>query len=169
MNKAICVVAAAVIATGAFAVRARPQAKSGSGFEQLKALSGTWEATNAAGENFTTTFRAVSSGTAIEETFNSSRDREMVTIYTPDGNKVVLTHYCSMGNQPRMETAAIESNAKQFDFAYLGATNLASEEEQHLHHFVLQLIDRDHFLETWTILAKGKETTETFHFVRKKM
>jgi hypothetical protein len=169
MKKAICIVAAGIIATGAFAVRARSQAKSGSGFEQLKALIGTWEAATAAGENPTTSFRAVSNGTAIEETFNRSRDREMVTIYTPDGNKVALTHYCSMGNQPRMETAAIESNAKQFDFAYLGATNLASEADQHLHHFVLQIIDSDHFLETWTILAKGKETTETFHFVRKKM
>lgn len=168
MKKVSRTAAAAILALGVFAMRAGSQVKSASGFEQLKALVGTWEATTAVGEKVTTSIRAVSNGTAIEETFNSSRDNEMVTIYTPDGNKVALTHYCSKGNQPRMETVAIESNAKQFDFEYVGAANLASEADQHLHHVVLQIIDSDHFLETWTILAKGKETTDTFHFVRKK-
>jgi hypothetical protein len=93
----------------------------------------------------------------------------MITLYTPDGNKVALTHYCSMGNQPRMETSAVEAGAKQFDFAYMGATNLASESDAHMHHAVLQITDNDHFSETWTMLANGKEISETFRFVRKKM
>jgi hypothetical protein len=168
MKRAICTVAAGILAVGVFAMRAGSQAKSGGAFEQLKALSGAWEATTPAGEKFETSIRAVSNGTALEETFDDSKHNQMVTLYTPDGNKVLLTHYCSMGNQPRMETPAVEANTKQFDFSYLGATNLASDSDPHMHHVVLQIADSDHFSETWTMLANGKEINETFHFVRKK-
>ncbi|HKN62273.1 MAG TPA: hypothetical protein VJW93_13920 [Candidatus Acidoferrales bacterium] len=169
MKGAICTVAAAILAMGVLAMRAGSQAKAAGGFDQLRTLIGAWEATSGDGEKFTTTIRAVSNGTALEETFNNSKDSEMVTLYTPDGNKVALTHYCSMGNQPRMETSAVGSNAKQFDFAYIGATNLASESDVHMHHVLLQIADGDHFSETWTMLANGKEMNETFHFVRKKV
>jgi hypothetical protein len=37
-----------------------------------------------------------------------------------------------------------------------------------MHHMVLRVADNDHFSETWTIQANGKEQTETFQFTRKK-
>jgi hypothetical protein len=169
MKKLIRTIAAAILVMGIFAMRAGSQAKTGGAFDQLKALAGTWEGSSGDGQKFTATIRTVSNGTAVEETSNSATSSEMITLYTPDGNKVALTHYCSMGNQPRMETSAVEAGAKQFDFAYMGATNLASESDAHMHHAVLQITDNDHFSETWTMLANGKEISETFRFVRKKM
>jgi hypothetical protein len=168
MKKAICAAATAILAVGVFAMRAGSQAKTSAAFDQLKALVGTWEGSSGDGQRFTATIRTVSNGTAVEETSNSATASEMITLYTPDGDKVALTHYCSMGNQPRMETSAVGSNAKQFDFAYIGATNLASDSDAHMHHVVLQIADSDHFSETWTMLANGQEINETFHFVRKK-
>jgi hypothetical protein len=114
------------------------------------------------------TIRLVSNGTALEETFQSSEDNQMVTLYTPDGNRVALTHYCSMGNQPRMETPALIANQSVFDFSFTGATNLANTADAHMHHMVLQIADRDHFTEAWAFTEKGKQRTETLHFTRKK-
>jgi hypothetical protein len=103
-----------------------------------------------------------------EETFEGSGHDEMVTLYTADGNRIALTHYCSMGNQPRMETPAIDPNTSVFDFSYTGATNLPDAAEPHMHHLALRIADKDHFSEAWTMQAHGKNTTETFQFVRKR-
>jgi hypothetical protein len=92
----------------------------------------------------------------------------MVTLYTADGNRVALTHYCSMGNQPRMESPAVNATPDEFVFAFTGATNLASPEDMHMHRMVLQIDDADHFSETWTMRGKGHDTKTTFNFTRKK-
>lgn len=168
MKKALCVVAAGIITVGLLAVRAQSQAKAASAMDQLKALAGAWETTARSGEKSETNIRVISNGTAVEETFNGNGHSQMVTMYVPDGDKVALTHYCSMGNQPRMETATLEPSATKFDFSFVGATNLASDADAHMHHLVLQVVDGDHFSETWTMLVGGKETTDTIHFTRKK-
>ena len=110
----------------------------------------------------------VSNGTALEETFQSENDNQMVTMYTPDGSRVALTHYCSKGNQPKMETPAETATTDEFAFGFTGAANLASPEDAHLHRLVLQIVDAEHFTETWTIHEKGRDTKKTFHFTRKK-
>lgn len=160
--------AAGIVCAGLFAVQAQSQTKGAGAIDQLKGLAGTWQTTARSGEKSESNIRVISNGTAVEETFNGDGHSQMVTMYVPDGDKVALTHYCSMGNQPRMETATLEPGAKQFDFSFVGATNLASDSDPHMHHMVLQVMDGDHFSETWTMLVGGKETTETIQFTRKK-
>jgi hypothetical protein len=46
--------------------------------------------------------------------------------------------------------------------------NLASNDDMHMHGMTLKLEDNDHFSETWTLMASGKQQTETFHLTRKK-
>jgi hypothetical protein len=150
------------------AANAHSQGKSAGGFDRLKTLVGDWEATEDNGKPVTSSFRLVSNDTALEETFQSEKDHQMVTLYIPQGSRVALTHYCSMGNQPRMETPAVSAASDEFVFAFTGATNLASPEDTHLHRMVLQLEDADHFIETWTLRGKGHDTKKTFNFVRKK-
>ena len=53
-------------------------------------------------------------------------------------------------------------------FTFTGATNLASPEDTHLHHLVLQIDDAEHFTETWTIHEKGHDTKRVFKFTRRK-
>jgi hypothetical protein len=148
--------------------RSQAPVKSSEGFDRLKTLVGVWESVDADGKTFTSTFRLVSNGTALEETFQTPKDDQMVTLYTPDGNRVALTHYCSAGNQPRMESPVITGATEEFVFAFTGATNLASPEDSHMHRMVLQIEDADHFSETWTNRAKGHDTKQVFDFVRKK-
>jgi hypothetical protein len=151
-----------------FTVNAHSQNKTADGFDRLKTLVGEWGAAGEDGKPFTSSFRLVSNGTALEETFQTDKDNQMVTLYVPDGNRVALTHYCSMGNQPRMESPVVTATSDEFVFAFTGATNLASPEVMHMHRMVLQIDNPDHFSETWTMRAKGKDTKDTFNFVRKK-
>jgi hypothetical protein len=161
-------IAAVMLALSLFALNLHSQTKPAGGFDRLKTLVGNWEATGDDGKPFTSTFRLVSNDTALEEVFQTAKDNQMVTLYTPDGARVALTHYCSIGNQPRMESPAVTATSDEFVFAFTGATNLASQEDAHMHRMVLQIDDPDHFSETWTMREKGHDTKTTFNFVRNK-
>jgi hypothetical protein len=149
-------------------LQAQTQTKPATGFDRLKTLLGDWQATDESGKPFTSAFRLVSNDTALEETFQSDKNDQMVTLYTPDGDRLALTHYCSIGNQPRMETPVVMATSDEFVFAFTGATNLAGPEDMHMQRLVLQIDDANHFSETWTIRGKGHDTKVTFHFARKK-
>jgi hypothetical protein len=168
MKRKISVLAALLIAGLISFGSVWSQAKPAGGFDRLKTLVGDWQATGEDGKPFTSSFRLVSNDMALEETFQSEKDHQMVTLYTPDGSRVALTHYCSMGNQPRMETPVVSATSDVFVFAFTGATNLASPEDMHMHRMVVQIEDADHFIETWTLREKGRGTKKTFNFVRKK-
>lgn len=170
MRKVMSLVAVGFLMAAIFAGRAGSQTKASSGFDQLKSLVGTWEAKNEEGITINT-IRMVSNGTAIQETFQSKDGNEhtqMITMYTPDGARVAMTHYCSIGNQPHMETEAVSGDQKVFDFAFTGAGNLVDPKAPHMHHMILRIVDRDHFSETWTMDGNGPEHVAVFSFVRTK-
>jgi hypothetical protein len=158
-----------ILAVGMFAANAGSETKPANAFNRLKTLVGDWDVTPPDAKPFVSSFRLVSNDTALEETFQNKKDRQMVTLYTADGDRVALTHYCSIGNQPHMETPAVNSGANEFPFAFVSATNLASADDMHMHQMTLKIEDADHFTETWTMRMNGKEQTETFHFTRKKV
>ena len=160
--------AGVLITLAGFAGPAPAQEKPAPPFERLKALVGTWEAAAPQGGSLTNTIRLVSNGTALEEVFQSKEDDQMVTLYTPDGNRLAMTHYCAAGNQPRMETAAITGDQKDFDFSLTGITNLTSPSAGHMRHLSIQIVDPDHFNEKWTWRENGKDKVNTIHFKRSK-
>jgi len=168
MRKAVCLIALGIISMGGFAGPARSQAQPTSGFDRLKTLVGTWEAHEPQGKTLTNTVRLVSNGTALEETFQSTEADQMVTLYTPDGNKLAMTHYCAVGNQPHMESPAVTGDQKDFEFSLTSITNLANPNAGHMRHLLIQIADQDHFTEKWTWRENGKDQTTTFHFKRTK-
>jgi xanthine/CO dehydrogenase XdhC/CoxF family maturation factor len=168
MRKIFCLFALASMVMELIAAHAWPQAKPASGFDRLKTLVGKWEAAAPLGGTLTNTIRLVSNGTALEETFQSSEADQMVTLYTADGNRLAMTHYCAAGNQPRMATQAVTADQKEFDFSFAGTTNLMSSNSGHMHHLVIQMADQDHFTEQWTWRENGKDRTTTIHFTRSK-
>ena len=145
-----------------------PAKATDSGFDRLKILVGDWVATGEDGKPFTNNIRLVSNRTALQETFQTGQDNQMITMYSADGSRVALTHYCSMGNQPRMETPAVAGATDEFVFSFTGATNLPAPDASHMHRLVLQIDDADHFSETWTFREKKGDNKRTFNFVRKK-
>ena len=163
-HTAMVAIAAACLAGPVVAQEHAPQPSKG--FEQLKPLVGEWEGLMA-GKPVRATYSLVSGGTALMERTVAEGESEMITVYTPDGDRVAVTHYCSAGNQPQMRTEPVTGSATEFSFSFVRATNLPSPTAGHMHHLTVVLQDRDHFTEAWTWSDNGKDHTEIFRFTRK--
>ena len=100
----VMVAAAMFVTVGMTGMTFGAGAPANVGFEKLKTLVGTWESPMEGGKSFTVTYRLVSNGTVLME---ESGMEEMVTMYHPDGDSVMLTHYCAGNNQPRMRAAGL--------------------------------------------------------------
>ncbi len=137
-------------------------------FARLQKLVGTWESKHADGKVNVTEIQSVSAGSALMMIQPDEGYGSMVTMIHPDGDRVLLTHYCSAKNQPRMVAEAMP-DGKTIKFNFLDVTNLAPGQPGHMRNLVLTLPDDDHMSQTWTFRDKdGKEVTETFNLVRKK-
>src|SRR6516165_1621351 len=78
--------------------------------EALKGLAGDWVEVGKDGkptDRVVSSIRVTSAGSAVLETLFPGTDHEMVTLYHLDGAELILTHYCMMGNQPRMRAELI--------------------------------------------------------------
>jgi hypothetical protein len=111
--------------------------------DKMKSLVGTWEGKTANGRLVTARYQLTA------------------------GNSLVLTHYCGVGNQPRME-ATISRDGRTFDFRFVGGTNIQALETGHMHRSVFKLVDSDHYNEDWTWMEDGKSVTEHFVMQRKQ-
>jgi hypothetical protein len=136
-----------------------------SAFATLKGLAGQWETKTPDGHPETVSWKTISDGSAMMEEMSHE---SMVTMYHLDNNRLLLTHYCSAKNQPRMQ-AEVSADGKIITFNFLDATNLASPAAPHMRKMVLTVKDNDHFSEQWFFSKDGKDVmAETFQFTRKQ-
>ncbi|HUI75398.1 MAG TPA: hypothetical protein VLX32_10650 [Candidatus Acidoferrum sp.] len=156
-----------VFAIGAFASGKDDNAKPASGFAQLIPLVGEWQGVNGHGTPVKLTYTMVSNGTALMERMQPSNEAEMITMYSADGDRIVVTHYCSAGNQPQMQTAAITGPTQKFDFTLVRVTGLKSPAEGHMVRLVLMMVDKDHLTQEWTFEENGKAQSDVFRYTRK--
>lgn len=158
-----------VVAMLGLLAAAAGQSKAQGSFDKLKALAGEWEGTAGEGQTARATYRVVSGGSVLEETLAVGTEEPMITIYHLDGDRLMVTHYCGAGNQPRMVAAPDATKPNVFAFKFLDATNLSSPEAGHMRNLVLTLVDKDHLTQQWIWHEKGKEDKwEVFKLARKK-
>ena len=134
-------------------------------FEQLKSLSGSWEGKESSGQPVQVAYRVTANGSALMSEIQTKED--MITMFNLDGERLLMTHYCGAGNQPRM-LATASPDGKTITFDFLDATNLASPEAGHMHHVVISMLDANHHTEEWNYVDHGKEMKEVFDLWRKK-
>jgi hypothetical protein len=125
------------------------------GFEELKALAGRWEATTPMGK-VSVTYEVVSQGHAVVERQQMAAGHEMVTVYHLDGDRLVLTHYCDTGSQPRMQAAGLDPKTNTIHFEFRDVTNLPSPDASHMHELVVGFRRPDEVSEDWTSYKDGK-------------
>jgi hypothetical protein len=138
-------------------------------YEQMKLLAGEWEAELPGFGKLTSSVRVVSNGKAIEETIGTPGDNE-ISVYTMNGNTILLTHYCAMtpdGNQVRLQTPRLGAAPHQLDFRFASATNLHTRAAPHMQRVSMIISDRDHYSEKWTKTENGKETEFDLRFTRR--
>src|ERR1700691_622963 len=72
-------------------------------FDQLKSLTGSWEGKNTQGMAVQVSFRDTAGGSTLMSEIHGHGPENMVSMFHLDGpNRLMLTHYCGAGNQPRM-------------------------------------------------------------------
>ena len=161
-----------LIVLGALALVATREVRSGeaccagkgavgaAGLEAIKQLAGTWMLVGGDGkptDQVASRFRVTSAGSAVEETLFPGSDHEMVTMYHLDGESLMLTHYCALGNQPRMKAEASD-DPKKITFKFAGATNLKSENDMHMHEGTITLLEPNRIKAEWQLYDGGKNT-----------
>jgi hypothetical protein len=173
MSLAAAVAAVALCLTVyAFAGEETKQAKSTRpSLDTIKQFIGEWRAVGDDGkptEEVVSVYRETAGGSAVLETLFPGTGKEMLTIYIQDGEDLVLTHYCVMGNQPRMK-AEFDGESSKLVFKCVGGTNLKSENDAHMHEGRVQIVDKDHLKTEWLMYEGGKVThTAAFEVVRKR-
>ena len=137
---------------------------SKAGFERMQSLEGTWVGTMPDGKAVHISYKVISAGSAVMESMDHDG---MVTIYHMNGDTLMLTHYCSAGNQPRMRLVSSTRDALAFEM--FDATNLASPNDPHMTALVLTWKDKDHITADWTMSKEGKDAHHgVFVLSRKK-
>ena len=139
-------------------------------WQTLSSLVGQWDgAVHLDGKAMQThvEIRMTADGSAIMHTMDRDTPHEMVTMFHPDGKRLLATHYCSSHNQPRMAMVPAPG-PNQVAFAFVDGTNIGPG-EGHMSKLVITVRDADHHDETWTYWDKGKDgPPETFSYTRKK-
>jgi hypothetical protein len=133
--------------------------------QMVKSLVGEWKGKTATGQPVSVSYRMISNGTCVEETLRAPDATDMVSVYCPDRDGLMMTHYCAANNQPRMRARAGRDTGR-LEFGFVDATNLDSPGTGHMHRLVLSFQDKDHFTQEWTWMEQGKEGSEVFRFQR---
>lgn len=141
--------------------------------EKLKKLAGTWVTVDKDGkptDTIASIVKVTAGGSVVHETLFPGQPHEMVSIYTVDGSDLVMTHYCVLGNQPRMK-ADPKSPANQIVFKFAGGGNLDPKKDKHMHEATLTIVDENN-IELhgvgWENGAPAKEMCGEMKLVRKK-
>jgi hypothetical protein len=151
----------------------RPPVPTNPAFEKMKTLEGTWLATDEDGKptsQVVSIIKVTAGGSVVHETLFPGQSEEMVSVYTVEGPDLVMTHYCVLGNQPRLK-ADPKSPANQIRFEFAGGFNLDPAKDKHMHTVTLTIIDHGH-IEIGGVGWKGgaptKDMCHTEKLVRKK-
>lgn len=136
----------------------------------LKRLAGTWQGSAKMGDKtvpVTIVYETTAGGSAVLERLFPGTPHEMISVYTADGDGVSMTHYCALGNHPKMTLRKADARGLSFELA--GAEGLRSAAEPHMHAMAVALPDGEHLRETWTSFDNGHlKEQKVFDLTRKK-
>ena len=139
-------------------------------FEKLKTLTGTWEGTSQMGEGDAAPvgieYSVTSNGSAVVEKLMPGTPSEMVSVYYEENGKLMMTHYCALGNQPKLELKSSEGNQLKFSLVKKSAIN--AKKDLHMHEVVLTFPEDGKISQSWVSYENGKpQDPHVFTFTKK--
>ncbi|HEY6146252.1 MAG TPA: hypothetical protein VIZ69_01085 [Thermoanaerobaculia bacterium] len=102
----------------------------------------------------------------VEDLISPEGVPSMSSVYHLDGADLRMTHYCGTRNQPRLKASKIDVAGGAVDFAFVDATNLASQDAPHVTGLELRFGDEDHFTMTFLFEGGGKASRERISLQR---
>ncbi len=168
--------ASLVLTLAAFALVARAQddkkapAKNPA-LDRFAKLAGEWVGKGMHGDmahDIRVVYKVTAGGSAVVETIDPGSAHEMISVIHPDGDSLLLTHYCMLGNQPHMKATPKAGDTKvAFDFVKV--TNLKTDKDMYMRSATFTFIDADTLKTEWTHFQNGKDSGKAvFELKRKK-
>jgi hypothetical protein len=135
----------------------------------VKSLAGRWRGNVVTkdGPQAEVHYRVTAGGSTVEETLFPGTPHEMVSMYHLEGGDLVLTHYCAMGNQPRMRLVKGSSSPMELRFEFAGGSNIDPERDAHMHGGTLRLPAADRVEADWAVWENGKQTGANRFFLER--
>ena len=134
-------------------------------FTELARMTGTWRAADKPGSPLRIHFYSTAGGTVLVESWERGGKPHSLTLYHRDGERLIATHYCPQGNQPRLVLAG--RDALGLHFAFRDATDLDEASESHQHDLWLDLADPRHPVRSETYRgSEGLSAVERTRLVR---
>ncbi len=159
------IILTALLAAG-LAFASDPAVDAKAAFARLKSLAGEWQADTSMGKSHVN-YEVIAGGATVLEREIIPNMHDMLTAYHLDGDRLLLTHYCVAGNQPRMQARRYDAKSGELRFEFLDATNLASPQAGHMHNATLRFADATHLNAGWEFYEGGKKkTAERFEYTR---
>jgi hypothetical protein len=138
---------------------------------RIKALAGTWEMTDDKGQSQIASIFVVSSdGHVVREIMFPGSQHEMTNMYHMDGDTLIVTHYCAVGNQPRMRAPATDASADRITFVFDSVTNKTSADQTCMGNMTIVFVDAQTIRQEWrsTKADGASEDHADFTLTRKK-
>jgi hypothetical protein len=136
-------------------------------FDNLKTLAGEWQTKTSESKTATVSYRVMANGSSVVSEIDAPGDN-MISVFHMDKDRLLLTHYCGAGNQPRMQ-ASTSADGKTITFDFVDGTNILPSQMGHMKRLVVTILDANHHTEQWELATNdGKQMAETFDLVRKK-
>jgi hypothetical protein len=158
-----------IILTLAVAPLVGQQTGKNARFEQFKQLAGDWvgKEKGKGDMEIQVKYKVTSGGSAVVETLMPGTDHEMVTVIHPDGNDLLLTHYCMLGNQPQMKATG-KGDDNTVAFKFVRATNMKSDKDMHMHDVTFTFVNKDTLRAEWTHFNDGKDAGRVVFELKRK-
>jgi hypothetical protein len=133
-------------------------------FERLKGLVGTWNATLQGKPGFAdvTTFKMAGGGRVLVQDDGET----LSNAFHLDVDKLMVTHYCGSGNQPRMRVKEIDD--RRIAFEMFDITNLTNPQGYRTTHLDIVFVSPDRIDIAYRGTSETGETTQVFQLTRKK-
>lgn len=129
-------------------------------FERYKSMEGRWIGESTAGWENEVVYSVIARGSVVmaESNFAAHPGEKMVTMFHMHEGRLMLTHYCVAGNQPRLAATELTEDGRGATFTWLDGTGLGSRDEGHMDQAVIYFDEDGGYTSKWTWYQDGEES-----------
>lgn len=144
--------------SAAAAIKPVARSTASRAFSKLLAKEGKWRLKDG---DVRVTLEPVANRSVLLERWTTSSGKTSLTVYHLDGDRLLATHYCPQGNQPRLALTSFQKGVLRFAFA--DGTNLKPAASR-LHSLRIDVTGDDFVkVETYQDDKESETTTLTFN------
>ena len=160
--------AALALSAGAMQAADAPGGSAREALGRIKTLVGTWDGHIATpdGPPGSVRYELTGGGNTVVEKLFPGTDHEMMTVYHLDGERLLATHFCAMGNQPVMKLE--KATPTELSFGFASGTNMDASKDVHIHSGRLRFGEGGTLQSEWDVYEGAKKTSTNKFFLARK-